>query len=137
MLSSPCQRERYPVPQNKPHISRNIDLDQARDLLERVPRACMTFAGSDGPVAQPVTFEWRAEHYRIGIPASAQLPADEQEIVLLIDEGVYFFDLRAIYIRGQIHHTQADAAHHWVELTPLKIAAWDYGTLHEVNDGPA
>ncbi|MFN8530847.1 MAG: hypothetical protein U0670_19760 [Anaerolineae bacterium] len=127
------------MPDTKPHISRNINLDQARDLLQRVPRACMTFAGTDGPVAQPVVFEWRAERYLIGIPAAAQVPAEEQEVVLLIDEGVYFFDLRAIYVRGQIHRAQAgaDTIHQWFELTPLKIVAWDYGTLHEVNDGPA
>ena len=31
-----------------------------------------------------------------------RLPAPGQEIVLLVDEGIYYFDLRAIYIRGTV-----------------------------------
>ena len=120
-------------------ITRNIDLNSAHDLLERVPRACIAFAHDDGPQAQPVALVWQDNRYFVGIPAIANCQLDPgQEIVLLVDEGVYFFDLRAIYIRGNVQPTEvptdAHAGHAWFELAPVKSVAWDYGTLHEVND---
>jgi len=120
-------------------ITRNIDLDSARDLLERVPRACITFAHDNVPQAQPVAFVWHNHRYFVGIPETAHHHPDSgQEIVLLVDEGVYFFNLRAIYIRGHAQPAEAPpgsyAGHSWFDLVPLKTVAWDYGTLHEVND---
>ena len=120
-------------------ITRNIDLNSAHDLLERIPRACIAFAHVDGPQAQPVTLMWRDNRYFVGLPETVDRPLGSgQEVVLLVDEGVYFFDLRALYIRGSVQSaeapTGASAGHSWFELIPLKTVAWDYGTLHEVND---
>ena len=120
-------------------VTRNIDPDSARDLLERVPRACIAFARDDAPQTQPVALVWRNDRYFVGVPQTADhRPDTNQEVVLLVDEGIYFFDLRAIYIRGQVQPaespTDAPAGYSWFELTPLKTVAWDYGTLHEVND---
>ncbi|MBE3560087.1 MAG: hypothetical protein IMW89_12805 [Ktedonobacteraceae bacterium] len=57
---------------------------------------------------------------------------------MLVDEGIYFFDLRAIYIRGHAKPVEApgdaSAGHTWFELVPLKTVAWDYGTMREVKD---
>jgi len=120
-------------------ITRNIDLNSAHDLLERVPRACISFAHDNGPQAQPVALVWRDNRYFVGIPETVNHhPGTEQEIVLLVDEGIYFFDLRAIYIRGHVQRVEAPRGapdrHIWFELVPIKTVAWDYGTLHEVND---
>jgi len=117
-------------------VTRNIDPGAARDLLERVPRACIAFAGVEGPQAQPVLLNWRDPQYRIGVPESAaQKPGPGQEIVLLVDEGTYYFDLRAIYVRGTVQPIPAvSAGHAWFELTPTKTIAWDYGTMREVDD---
>ena len=120
-------------------ITRNIDLNSAHDLLERVPRACISFAHDSGPLAQPVALVWGDNRYFVGIPETVNhLPGSDQEIVLLVDEGIYFFDLRAIYIRGHVRSTEAptgtSAGHSWFEMIPLKTVAWDYGTLHEVTD---
>jgi hypothetical protein len=120
-------------------VTRNIALDSARDLLERVPRACIAFAGAHGPRAQPVVLLGHDTRYVVGVPEQAdQRPSPGQEVVLLVDEGVYFFDLRAIYIRGRLQPAQAprDApiGHTWFEVVPLKMVAWDYGMLREVSD---
>ncbi|MEP7286184.1 MAG: hypothetical protein ABI947_10500 [Chloroflexota bacterium] len=120
-------------------VTRNIDPDSAHDLLERVPRACITFAYEHKPQAQPVALVWRDSRYLVGIPENIDLrPNDGDEVVLLVDEGIYFFDLRAIYIRGQIHPTElpqnAPVGHRWFEVIPLKKVAWDYGSLREVGD---
>ncbi len=82
----------------------------------------------------------RDSRYLVCLPEKAEsLPSEGQEAVLLIDEGIYYFELRAIYIRGQLEHVeppemQSDRI--WFELKPCKTVAWDYGTLHEVNDEP-
>ena len=120
-------------------VTRNIDPVYARDLLERVPRACISFACDDGPHAQPIVLMWHDDRYLAGIPENAdRRPASGQEVVLLIDEGIHFFDLRAIYIRGQVKLVEtpsdAPAEHTWFEVVPLKTVAWDYGTLREVKD---
>lgn len=120
-------------------ITRDIDPVDAQDLLERVPRACLAFAGDLEPHAQPIAFMWQDGHYLAGIPETTNFqPAVDQEVVLLLDEGVYFFDLRAIYIRGRARPadapSNAPAGRIWFEVIPLKTVAWDYGTLREVKD---
>ncbi len=121
-------------------VTRNIDPGSARDLLERVPRACLCFASDHGPQAQPIVLVWQDGRYLVGIPRKAeQRPSSGQEVVLLIDEGIHFFDLRALYIRGQAKPAEAPseapaADCTWVEVVPLKTVAWDYGTLREVRD---
>ena len=120
-------------------VTRNIDPGSAQDLLERVPRACLSFACDRGPQAQPVVLVWHDGRYLVGIPQKAdRKPEPDQEVVLLIDEGVHFFDLRALYIRGRVTPVEAprqgQASHTWFELVPLKMVAWDYGTLREVRD---
>ncbi len=123
------------------HITRNIDPVDAQDLLERVPRACLAFAGEHGPCAQPIALVWLDGRYLAGISATANLqPAVDQEVVLLVDEGIHFFDLRAIYMRGHARPIEAPlhapAGRIWVEIIPLKTVAWDYGTLREATDEP-
>lgn len=120
-------------------VTRNIDPSRARDLLERVPRACLSFASNHGPQAQPIVLVYHDGRYLAGIPQDADCqPGSGQEVVLLVDEGIYYFDLRAIYIRGPIKPAEAPAdaptGSIWFEVTPLKTVAWDYGTFREVND---
>ena len=121
------------------HVTRDIDPIDAQDLLERVPRASLAYADNDGPYTHPIVMVLLAGRYLAGIPATAHLqPAVDQEVVLLVDEGIYFFDLRAIYVRGRVRPAEtppnAPVDHIWFEVIPLKTVAWDYGTLHEVHD---
>ncbi len=121
-------------------VTRDIDPSAVQDLLERVPRACISFACDRGPQAQPVVLVLDDGCYLVGIPKDADpQPRSGQEVVLLIDEGIHFFDLRAIYIRGHVSPAEAprdgSAGHTWFEVVPLKTVAWDYGTLREVRDG--
>lgn len=120
-------------------VTRDIDPGCARDLLERVPRACISFTTDHGPQAQPVGLVWHDGHYLVAMLEDANpRPATGQEVVLLIDEGIHYFDLRAIYIRGQVKPAEAPggapAGRTWFEVIPLKTVAWDYGMLREVRD---
>jgi hypothetical protein len=121
-------------------VTRNIDPSSARDLLERVPRACLCFAYDHWPQAQPIVLVWHDGRYLVGLLEEADhQPDSDQEVILLIDEGVHYFDLRALYIRGQVKQASAPpeapaADCTWLEVVPLKTVAWDYGTLREVRD---
>jgi hypothetical protein len=119
-------------------VTRDIDPHLAQDLLERVPRACLSFASEHGPQVQPVAVHWQDGRCLVGIPAGvSDRPEPGQEAVLLIDEGIYYFDLRAIYIRGQTQPAEVprggQAKNLWLELIPTKTVAWDYGSMREVE----
>jgi hypothetical protein len=122
-------------------VIRDIDVAEARDLLEGGRRACMAFPGEGEPLAEPVAFIHRDDRYLAGIDAAAQRPPEAgDEVVLVIDEGVYFFDLRAVYVRGRVEPVEAPSGvpegFSWFRVEPSKIAAWDYGRLREVDDEP-
>lgn len=83
-------------------------------------------------------FVWLDERYLVGFPGNGPQPGPGQEVVILIDEGIHFFDLRVIYIRGYAQPVSAPrnvwASCIWFEVIPLKTTAWDYGALREVDD---
>lgn len=120
-------------------ISLNIDLVEARDLLERVPRACVAFASDEGPQAELVTVLFKDDRYLVGMPSStASHLTVHQEVVLLVDDGVQFFDLRAIYVRGHVQppsevENLADDFF-WFEVEPTRTVAWDYARIRDVDD---
>lgn len=124
-------------------VTRNIDFASAQDLLAGDRRACLAFAGADGAQVEPAVLQWRDGRYLVGIPARADgLPAAGAEVVLLVDEGVYFFQLRALYVRGTAQPSAPPAGDmpagcRWIELLPTKTVAWDYGQMREVDDDDA
>jgi hypothetical protein len=120
-------------------ITLNVDPVEARDLLERVPRACVAFAGEEGPEAELATVLFRDDRYLVGMPPStASHLTAHQEVVLLIDDGVQFFDLRAVYIRGHVQPQRGveglAAEFVWFDVQPTRTVAWDYARMREVDD---
>ena len=120
-------------------ITLNIDPVEARDLLERVPRACLAFVSDQGPQAELVAVLFKDDRYLVGMPSSAasHLTVDE-EVVLLVDDGVLFFDLRAIYVRGHVQplgSVEGLAGDFvWFAVQPTRTVAWDYARMREVDD---
>lgn len=117
-------------------MTRDVDPDSVRDLLERVPRACISFAGDDGPRAEPVAFIFSEGRYLVGLPpGSSRAPRPGQEVALLVDEGVQWFDLRGICIRGPVERSEpppnTQGERSWLEVAAERIVAWDYGMLRE------
>ena len=51
--------------------------------------------------------------------------------MIVIDEGVLFFDLRAMHVRGRPipPAVPPDDGHSWFEVEPTKVTCWDYGRL--------
>jgi len=120
-------------------VTLNVEEVDARDLLLRVPRACVAFITDDGPQAEPVNVRVKDDHCVVGIPsrAASHLTVGE-EVVLVVDDGVQFFDLRAIYVRGhvqplgEIEGPNSDSF--WFEVQPMRTVAWDYARIREVPD---
>jgi hypothetical protein len=80
---------------------------------------------------------WHEQRYLVALPANVNhIPITGREAVLLVDEGLYYFELRAFYLRGQImtvEHPPVEAPGKiWYELVPIKIVAWDYGRMRSV-----
>lgn len=120
-------------------VTRDIDPSEALDLFERRTRACIALAGDDGPSVEPVTAAFRDGRCLVGLPeASGNLLTGGEEIVLLVDEGFHFFDLRALYVRGRARSVGEaeglDATLEWFAVEPTRIAAWDYGRMREAGD---
>jgi hypothetical protein len=126
----------------RPHrpVSRDIDVERAGDLLISPPRACLAATTIDGPWTAPVQLRWIDGRYEVGV-ATGWLPMtlDGVEAVLLVDEGIHWFELRAVYVRGWLRPVVApsEPSTAWFELEPSRQVAWDYGQLREVDDGPA
>ncbi|MUL81326.1 MULTISPECIES: hypothetical protein [unclassified Mycolicibacterium] len=119
-------------------ITLNVDVAEARDLLERVPRACLSFVDDQGPHVEPTILVVKDDCYLVGMSAAAKHPTSHQEVVLLVDDGCQFFDLRAVYVRGVVQPQDgvegpAEGVM-WFVVQPTRAVAWDYARIRASDD---
>jgi len=119
------------------------DLADLADLAEAPPRAAIAFATDDGPTCLPVVMRRQADGILVGADPGA-LPSGglPERAVLLVDDGRFWFELRAVVWRGRLEPASAppegaagepgDGGLVWLRLVPRRVAAWDYGRLREV-----
>jgi hypothetical protein len=84
------------------HATGRVPAEALRDLLEAAPRANLAFRSGDAIQAMPVACRFRAGRYWIGVPRTqpeSRLGLGEV-VKLLIDDGRWFFELRALWVRG-------------------------------------
>jgi hypothetical protein len=118
-------------------VTQRVDPTHVADLLERPPRAAIAFA-RDATV-EPVPVSYRRSDGRSWLGVSREtLPGEQlpERATLLLDDGRYWFELRAVTLRGRLTAaTQpppgGDGRLLWLEFVPDHVVAWDYGTLHE------
>lgn len=110
-----------------------IPFEEASDLLDSA-RACVAFVVGDEPHIEPAVVVHREPNFAVGVAGVS--PGDGvDEAVLVIDDGVLFFDLRAIYVRGSPHEIEGttaaplDDSLTWFEIRPALVTTWDYGRL--------
>lgn len=115
-------------------VTQRVSLGDVEDLLTRPARAAIAYTGSDGPECLPVVVSTDGG-MRIGVHPD-HYPADglPDRLVLLVDDGGYWFELRAAVWRGAVEPDadrtgEADLV--WLRFEPRRFAAWDYGQLHE------
>ena len=110
-----------------------ISLEQAAELVTSGARACLAFVADGLPRIEPVLAQYREDRFLAGIGPNS--PQPDGEAVLVIDDGVQFFDLRAVYVRGTpVPIDESGAGRSWYEIRPKKVTCWDYGTLRVVDD---
>jgi len=103
------------------------------------PALAWPFAHGTRSMAKPVAARFVDGRYLVGVDSNArQRPVPGEEVILLVDEGAYFFDLRAIYVRGRVQPVERPEGLpdrlRWFEVEPTRKAAWDYGRLREADD---
>jgi len=121
-------------------ITNAVDPERMQDLLERVPRACMAFNNAGIVELEPVEFRLQEGRCWIGMSGeSGPAPGPHETVKLLIDEGMYYFDMRGIWIRGRAVFSEecpegGSPALNWFQLDPEKLVAWDFGAMRDVED---
>jgi len=121
-------------------ITQRVDPGALADELERRGRAAVAFATAGRIDALPARVLRHGELF-VGLDPTA-LPADAnvRRTTLILDDGSFWFELRAVNSRGHMTPAQAlppgavdDLA--WFVFRPERETAWDYGTLHEEPEG--
>ena len=122
------------------HITNAVGPEKMRDILERVPRACIAFNNAGVIDVVPVEFRFQEGRYWIGMLGgrSEPAPGPGEPMKLLIDEGMHYFDMRGIWIRGRaaVSEEQPEGgspALTWFQLAPETFVAWDFGAMREVR----
>ena len=115
-------------------VTRAVEPSELGDLLEDPPRATVAFVESSAVDILPVRARCSADAHVFGVAAAMPPDLDGQEVVLVIDDGPYWFELRGISVRGVARRVEsADAADHlaWYAIEPRRVLAWDYGAIRE------
>jgi hypothetical protein len=111
-----------------------ITLDEAGELLTSGARACLAFVVEGSPRIEPVIARHQDDRFLAGLDPGVVLPPDAVEAVLVVDDGVQFFDLRAVYVRGTPAPIDDGEGRTWYEVLPKKVTCWDYATLRIIDD---
>lgn len=120
-----------------PRVTRDVEPSALTDLLEHPPRATVAFVDRDEADVLPVWARVRADTYWFGVRPEVGTDFENREVVLVIDDGPYWFELRAISVRGlarridQAEPGERDALA-WYAIQTRRILAWDYGAIREV-----
>jgi hypothetical protein len=119
-------------------VTQRVDPERLGDLLERPLRAAI--ATARGAEVDPVAVAYRRREGRtfVGVPRALSPAAASEPVVLLLDDGRYWYELRAVTIRGRLAAATpppgGDPQLVWLEVVPERAVAWDYGSLREEAD---
>ncbi|MFN8545086.1 MAG: hypothetical protein U0807_12905 [Candidatus Binatia bacterium] len=117
-------------------VTRDVEPIAVRDLLDRPPRATVAFVDASNAAVLPARARLDGDHRLFAVAADAPPDLDRREIVLVIDDGPYWFQLRGVSVRGIATRvdppagaTAADLT--WYAIDARRVLAWDYGALRE------
>ena len=105
------------------------------------PESSLRAIGTDRPpqpsvINPPAHLSYEDGQYLIGIGPGALAPDPSDEVVLVVDDGVLFFELRAVYVRGVARSvsTFPQEGLRWAEVEPCRASSWDYGRMRWKRD---
>lgn len=119
-------------------VTQRVSVADVEDLVSGSARAAIAYAGPDGPECVPVVVR-RDGGIRIGVhPDAVATLGVPERVVLVIDDGAFWFELRAAVWRGTVTSEPMsgrarpdDDGLVWFRLDPRRFVAWDYGQLRE------
>ena len=117
-------------------MTRDVSVAAVRDLTEQPPRATVAFAGRDAIDLFPARARFDGDRYHFGLLAGSAPDLEAHEVVLVIDAGAYWFDLRGISVRGTATRVEPSGDGRpddlvWYAIAARRILAWDYGAIRE------
>jgi len=121
-------------PEQSGRVTQRVAAEDLTHLDDDPPRAAIAFATDAGPECLPVVIRHADGETHVGLhPASVPPDWPPARAVLLVDDGRYWFELRAIVRRGTLEPTTGSepSTLTWTRFAPHHEVAWDYGTLHE------
>jgi len=115
---------RYKAPMKQ--ITRTVAVEELRGLIEGEVGAYLGYVVDGEAEAVRVGARREGERWLVTLPAGVPLD-DGARVVLLIDDGEFYFELRGVRVRG----TLRDAGGGEREVVPAKVVTWDYGSMRE------
>jgi len=117
-------------------VTRDVDPSSLQDLLDHPPRATIAFVDREHVDVWPVRARCGADMYRFGVRPEVAADLENREVVLVIDDGPYFFELRGISVRGlakRIDRAEPGETEvlAWYVIEPRRILAWNYAAMRE------
>ena len=116
-------------------VTRDVAPTALADLLADPPRTTVAFVRAGQIDILPARARFADDAYFFGIRADAAVDLAEKEVVLVCDDGSYWFELRGISVRGIACAAEPDEqrGRHllWYAIEPRRVLSWDYGALRE------
>lgn len=113
-------------------VTRDVEPEALPDLLAHPPRATVAFVHDGAANALPAQVRLEGAK-RFAVAADAP-DLHDREVVLVVDDGPYWFQLRGVSVRGTARRAAAPgesgaAPLAWYAIDVRRVLAWDYGTV--------
>ncbi len=119
------------TPTGRSRVTQRVTIDDLPDLATKPPRAALAFSTEHGPECLPAVIR-TTDRLEVGVDRSTLAGADlPDRATLVVDDGRWWFELRAIVRRGDLRSVGGDDRTAWFAFETRTSAAWDYGALHE------
>ena len=114
-------------------VIRDVEPEALSDLRDCPPRASVAFSDGGAVDVLPARARFDPGAYQFGVSANTAPDLTHREVVLVIDDGPYWFQLRGVSVRGVAERLQgADPdGLAWYAITARRVLAWDYGAIRE------
>jgi hypothetical protein len=115
-------------------VTRDVEPEALRDLLAHPPRATVAFVHDGTPDALPALLRVDGTTHWFAVADGGAPDLDGREVVVVVDDGPYWFQLRGVSIRGTARRAAAPdepvpAGLVWYAVATRRTLAWDYATL--------
>jgi hypothetical protein len=110
---------------------RDVDVTALGGLLARPPSASVAYATDAGAELVPARAVVGGDVYSFGVAPDAAGDLNGREVVLTIEDGAYWFELRGVAVRGTARRAGSSPADGlvWYAIGASRVLAWDYGAL--------